>query len=72
MNGTGPVAYANVVKVDAGLWEARLPDLSAPGGTVQVSNHGGTAVRCGAVSWAPDGDDELVRVRCRLHRLPRP
>jgi hypothetical protein len=59
----GPVNA--VVRVDEGLWDARLPGLGASGGTVQVAAEGGIGPRCGAVSWKDDGDDKVVRVRCR-------
>ena len=65
MNGTDPFALNSIAQVETGVWDVTLPDLGAPGGTVQVSSYGGTPARCGVVSWAEDGDDEQVRVRCR-------
>lgn len=65
MNGTDPSPVNAVAKIDTGLWVARLQDLAATAGTVQVSPAGGVGTRCGAVRWEQDGDDELVRVRCR-------
>src|SRR5690606_13542844 len=51
MNGTDPFPVNSIVKVEEGVWDARLPALGATGGTVQVSGKYGIGVRCGVVSW---------------------
>ncbi|MGW4642319.1 hypothetical protein ACWEN6_27655 [Sphaerisporangium sp. NPDC004334] len=57
---------ATVVHTATGQYEVRLPGIASAAGVAHVTAYR-TVYRgrtCGVVGYAPDGPDELVRVRC--------
>ncbi|GIJ43559.1 hypothetical protein Val02_04450 [Virgisporangium aliadipatigenens] len=64
-NSLGDLARNEICSDDVGLYSVYLPGQNASAGTVHVTAYGTDAAYCKVESWAPVGDSQRVKVRCR-------